>query len=101
MITVTKRGKVRGRTESAPGDANLFDELQRKGETMAAVSDENLHFGTLQDDPTGVSDCDICNGTAVVGTEPCQECLQRQQLRNAWWTASGGPERLRETLRDL
>ena len=65
---------------------------------MGSVSDENLHFGTLADDPTGVADCDTCSGTAVSGGAPCPSCQDRQQLRNAWWNSSPGPERLRRKL---
>jgi hypothetical protein len=66
-----------------------------------AASEDNLHFGTRPDDPTGVRDCPDCPGTAVVNGMPCPACHDRQQLRNAWWDSSAGPGRLRKTLRNL
>lgn len=65
---------------------------------MSTVTDDNLHFGTLPNDPTGVSDCGTCNGSGVKDGDICPSCLARQEIRNAWWESSGGPERLRRAL---
>lgn len=61
---------------------------------VVAVTEDNLHFGSRADDPTGVSDCDACLGKAVVDGAPCADCRARQQLRDAWWNSSAGPQRL-------
>ena len=55
---------------------------------MAAVSNDNLHFGTLPDDPTGVSDCNDCNGHGIKDGAVCPSCRARQEIRNAWWESS-------------
>ena len=68
---------------------------------MSSVSDEDLHLGTLPDDPNGVADCGDCNGHAVVGGTVCPSCRQRQQLRNAWWESSPGSGRLSNWIRGL
>ena len=68
---------------------------------LTAVTEDNLHFGTHPDDPTGVRDCATCQGDAVVDATPCPDCRARQQLRDAWWNGSSGPERLWRTLRHL
>jgi hypothetical protein len=68
---------------------------------MVAVSEDNLHFGSRPDDPTGVGDCDSCRGGAVVDGAPCSSCRDRQQLRDAWWNSSSGPQRLRRLLDGL
>lgn len=63
-----------------------------------AITDDNLHLGSRENDPTGVADCDQCSGTAVSGGAPCPSCRGRQELRNAWWNSGPGPERLRRKL---
>lgn len=60
---------------------------------MDNVTDENLHFGTDPNDPTGVRDCEECGGTGPESVS-CPSCGARQQLRDAWWNSSGGPARL-------
>lgn len=60
-----------------------------------------LHLGTTDDDPNGIADCTTCHGTAVVDAQPCPDCHQRQQLRNAFWAAGPGPARLQRLIRDL
>lgn len=65
---------------------------------MDAISGDNLHLGTLPDDPTGVADCGTCNGHGVVSAAPCQDCAVRQRVRNAWWESFGGTGRLRSKL---
>lgn len=63
-----------------------------------SVTDDNLHFGSAPDDPTGVRDCAACQGEGTIDRRPCPECSVRQQLRNAWWSSGPGPERLRRKL---
>lgn len=66
-----------------------------------AVSSGDLHFGTLADDPTGTSNCNDCNGQAVVNGTICSSCQSRQQLRNAWFESSDEGRELDNKVRRL
>lgn len=68
---------------------------------VLAVSEDNLRFGSWPGDPTGVHDCDTCHGRRVVNGTPCSRCQARQQVRNAWWAGSTGPDRVRRQLDGL